>query len=601
MKPRVLPTLLRAALAAFALVSVARGSVVQGNFNALTRSGTSLVGITSAGDIKRSTDSGATFTTVRASSSPALNNLNSSGATVIAVGDSGLIARSADSGAAWSDLTIASAPAIGPLKDVASSNGTFWVTVGQNNAGKLAAEWSNDGGANWSAATSIPNVSGTLKAIIYDAGASRWCAVGTDGIFNGTTLTEGAIILTSADGKTWTSVTPPSGATALNDIASDGAGNLLAVGDAGSLLISSNGGQAFAVQSGSGAVSENLTSVVYSSTGGGFTAGGQDLVQITYTVAGGSTVSQAPVPGGGDISTLIVDGSGQVVVSGTDINLTATVTLGNLAATYDGTAKSATATTSPAGLTVAFTYDGSSTAPTNAGSYAVVGTITGSSYTGSANGTLVIAKASQTISFTGPADQGFTSSPIALSATATSNLAVSFSVVSGPATVNGSSLTLTGAGTVVVQASQAGNSNYNAATSINQTFVVAANFESWRLANFTAPELADTNVSGPSAVYGADGLSNLVKYALGLAPKTDTVAGLPQVTVANGEWVFTYTRPSAITDVTYAVETSTNLSTWSTTGVTHELVSSTGGVATWRARYPVSSASTAFFRLVVTR
>ena len=72
-------------------------------------------------------------------------------------------------------------------------------------------------------------------------------------------------------------------------------------------------------------------------------------------------------------------------------NLTeATVTLGSLTHTYDGTAKTATATTDPAGLSVDLTYDGSSTAPVNAGSYAVVGTIVDDNYEGSASGTLVI-------------------------------------------------------------------------------------------------------------------------------------------------------------------------------------------------------------------
>lgn len=590
-----------AALAAAALLSVARGSVVQGNFTALTRSGSALVGIAATGELKRSTDNGATFATVRSGTGTPLRSVNAFSATVIAVGDSGLVSRSTNSGQDWLDLSTAAAPAIGPLKDVASSNGSFWVTVGQTTAGKLAAEWSSDGGATWFAATSMPNVSGTLKAVAYDAGTGRWCAVGTDGIFNGATLTEGAIILTSADGKAWSSVTPPSGTAALNDVASDGAGNLLAIGDVGTLVISSNGGQAFTVQAGSGTVSENLTTVVYSSTAGGFTAGGQDLVQISYTVAGGSTVSQAPVPGGGDINTLVLDGSGQVVISGNDLTLVATVTLGNLSATFDGTPKSATATTNPVGLSVAFTYDGSSTPPTNAGSYAVVGTITGSSFTGSGSGTLVIAKANQTINFTAPADQGFTFSAITLSATASSNLPVSFSVVSGPATVNGNSLTLTGPGTVVVQATQSGNGNYHAATSVNQTFVVSSNFESWRMANFTAGERADNNLSGPNAVYTADGLPNLVKYALGLPPKTAATTGLPQLSVSSGEWVFTYTRPSAITDVTYAVHVSTNLTNWSDSGVTHEFVSSSGGVATWRARVATSSAATAFFRLVVTR
>lgn len=68
----------------------------------------------------------------------------------------------------------------------------------------------------------------------------------------------------------------------------------------------------------------------------------------------------------------------------------ATVTLGNLAFVYDGTPKQATATTSPAGLTVNFTYDGGSMAPVNVGSYAVVATIDDPNYQGSASGTLVI-------------------------------------------------------------------------------------------------------------------------------------------------------------------------------------------------------------------
>ena len=79
---------------------------------------------------------------------------------------------------------------------------------------------------------------------------------------------------------------------------------------------------------------------------------------------------------------------------------TATITLGSLSQTYDGTAKHATATTSPAGLNVSFTYNGSSTAPTNAGSFVVVATIDDNNYQGSDTGTLVIEKANATITVT---------------------------------------------------------------------------------------------------------------------------------------------------------------------------------------------------------
>ncbi len=47
-------------------------------------------------------------------------------------------------------------------------------------------------------------------------------------------------------------------------------------------------------------------------------------------------------------------------------------------------------------------------------------------------------------------------------------------MLSGPATVNGSTLSLTGAGQVSVQALQTGSANYNAATPVTQTFQIAS-------------------------------------------------------------------------------------------------------------------------------
>ena len=52
---------------------------------------------------------------------------------------------------------------------------------------------------------------------------------------------------------------------------------------------------------------------------------------------------------------------------------------------------------------------------------------------------------------------------LTLAASASSGLSVSFSVISGPATVSGNTLTITGAGTVVVAANQSGNSTYGPA------------------------------------------------------------------------------------------------------------------------------------------
>lgn len=71
-------------------------------------------------------------------------------------------------------------------------------------------------------------------------------------------------------------------------------------------------------------------------------------------------------------------------------NALATVALGSLLQTNDGTAKSVTVVTTPAGLTVNLTYDGSPNAPTNAGTYQVIGTVVDALYVGGATNDLVI-------------------------------------------------------------------------------------------------------------------------------------------------------------------------------------------------------------------
>ena len=71
--------------------------------------------------------------------------------------------------------------------------------------------------------------------------------------------------------------------------------------------------------------------------------------------------------------------------------------------------------------------------------------------------TIVVNPAAQTITFTPPASPvAFTTTPITLTATGgASGNAVTFSIVSGPGTISGSQLTLTGVGTVVIAANQA--------------------------------------------------------------------------------------------------------------------------------------------------
>lgn len=66
-----------------------------------------------------------------------------------------------------------------------------------------------------------------------------------------------------------------------------------------------------------------------------------------------------------------------------------------------------------------------------------------------------------------------TSEPFTIEATATSGLPVSFAIISGPATIDGNLITLSGdTGLVTVEATQPGGGQYNAATPVRQRFMV---------------------------------------------------------------------------------------------------------------------------------
>jgi hypothetical protein len=95
-------------------------------------------------------------------------------------------------------------------------------------------------------------------------------------------------------------------------------------------------------------------------------------------------------------------------------------------------------------------------------------TVTGRSFTVSTS------KTDQTITFGTLPDKKITDPPFVVSATASSGLPVSFSIVTGPAMISGNKVTISGIGTgpVTIRAFQAGDSYYNAAPYVDRTFNV---------------------------------------------------------------------------------------------------------------------------------
>jgi len=209
-------------------------------------------------------------------------------------------------------------------------------------------------------------------------------------------------------------------------------------------------------------------------------SGGTSSLSLTSLTVGNHTVSAAYTstngfaPSSASATTLTV---GQA---------TATVALTNLSQTYSGSPHPATATTTPAGLPVTLTYNGSSTAPTAAGSYAVVATINSPNYVGSASGTLVIAKATPaTATLISSVNPVFASNAVTLTASITSLASTPTGTVTfldgatpiGTGTLSASgvaTLTLStlAAGSHSITASYAGDANFGPTVTAVLTQVV---------------------------------------------------------------------------------------------------------------------------------
>jgi DNA/RNA endonuclease G (NUC1) len=168
---------------------------------------------------------------------------------------------------------------------------------------------------------------------------------------------------------------------------------------------------------------------------------------------------------------------------------------------------------------------------------------------------LVTSPVAQTSTFAQPAVHYTTDQQFTLGATSDSGLPVTYTIVSGPATVSGSTVTLNGtAGSVVVRASQAGNAVYLPAADVLRTITVNArgpqllfgDFGGGGLAVHLAPDGQDSTLIGYLPGSG-DGV--VLKFRLnpnGTFSATTTPVPNPNAAVA------TESRPPAARSATAA-------------------------------------------------
>jgi hypothetical protein len=172
-------------------------------------------------------------------------------------------------------------------------------------------------------------------------------------------------------------------------------------------------------------------------------------------------------------------------------------------------------------------------------------------------------KSNQTVTFNPIPTQTYGNSPITLVATASSGLPVTFSIVSGPATVSGTILTITGAGTVIVDANQAGNSTYNPGVAqqsfaINPvTLTVTGVTANNKVYDSTATATINTNGAALVGVISGDSVTLDPTFAVGYFTN-DTVGTGKEVDISGlditGDSAGNYTLVQPITsaDITSA-------------------------------------------------
>jgi hypothetical protein len=220
---------------------------------------------------------------------------------------------------------------------------------------------------------------------------------------------------------------------------------------------------------------------------------------------------------------------------GDSVTLTGQYLTGTTSVTFGGTAA--------AGFTVV--NDTTITATTPAGSSGPVSVIVTTPYGSNAANTMFAYRDNQTISFADPADRTFVANePVALVATATSGLTVSFtSATPSVCSVSGSTATVLTGGTCTINANQAGDAAYNPAPQVSQSFTVSPASQT---ISFTDPSDIAAFVPNQAVALTATATSGLAVSFSTATPTVCTVAGSTATVIAGGTCTINADQPGNI-------------------------------------------------------
>ena len=195
------------------------------------------------------------------------------------------------------------------------------------------------------------------------------------------------------------------------------------------------------------------------------TAGGSFIFTVTATDANRSTGNQAYSMTISAPSITIAPSSLSTAQAGVAYSQTLTAAGGTAPYSYKVTGGAL-----PAGLTFDAATATFSGTPATGGSYSITVTVTDSStgsgpYTSSANYTLAVNRSTAPLTFATIPPQTYGNPPFTISASSASTGTITYSIVAGPASIDPATrmVTLTGAGEVTLEASQAATAAYSSA------------------------------------------------------------------------------------------------------------------------------------------
>lgn len=125
-------------------------------------------------------------------------------------------------------------------------------------------------------------------------------------------------------------------------------------------------------------------------------------------------------------------------------------------------------------------------------------------------------------------------------------------------------------------------------------------FTSWQAARLSLGQINNPQLGGVNGDADFDGKRNLLEYSMGTPPvQADTTGAV--IEQVGTVFSVTYPRLKAAADVSLHAFRSTDLTSWTNTGVSETLLSDDGTMQMWRASTAVNMAPALFFRLQATQ